>query len=108
MREVYDDSQRTAGQKENLKAVVETPQKPRSMTTDGASDPRVWYQKHMNKRVQTKKRTRMMMIAEKYPTSQTTRDHEMEGETLPEVRHSSDIELKPRRRSAQKHKRTCS
>ena len=57
---------------ENLKAVVETPQKPRSMTTDDASDPRV-VQKHMNERVRTKKRTRTMMRAEKYPTSLTTR-----------------------------------
>ena len=30
---------------ENLKAVVETPQKPRSMTTDDAAE---WYQKYMN------------------------------------------------------------
>ena len=45
MREVYDDSQKTVGQK-NLKAVVETPQKPRSMTTDDASDPRVVPEAH--------------------------------------------------------------
>ena len=31
---------------ENLKAVVETPQKPRSMTTDDASDPRVVPEAH--------------------------------------------------------------
>ena len=31
---------------ENLKAVVETPQKPKSMTTDDASDPRVIPEAH--------------------------------------------------------------
>ena len=40
MREVYDDSQRTAGQK-RISRQSSTPQKPRSMTTDDAADPRV-------------------------------------------------------------------
>ena len=43
-----------------------------------------WYQKYMNKRVRTKKRTRTMMRAEKHPTSQTTRIMKWRGETLPE------------------------
>ena len=55
-----------------------------------------WYQKHMNKRVQTKKRTRTMMRAEKYPTSQTTRIMKWRGDAS-KARHSSDVELKPRR-----------
>ena len=33
-REAYDDSPSTAGQKRNLRAVVETPQKSKSMTVD--------------------------------------------------------------------------
>ena len=40
VREVYNDSQRTAGQKRNIKSVIESPQKPRSTTTDDAVDPR--------------------------------------------------------------------
>ena len=43
-----------------------------------------WYQKHMNKRVQTKKRMRTMMRAEKLPDKPDDEDHEMEEETLPE------------------------
>ena len=38
-----------------------------------------WYQKHMNKRVRTKERTRTMMRAEKHPTSQTTRIMKLRG-----------------------------
>ena len=57
---------------ENLEAVVETPQKPRSMTTDDASDPRVVPEAH-EQESKRRKRTRMMMRAEKYPTTQTTR-----------------------------------
>ena len=55
---------------ENLKAVVETPQKPRSMTTDDASDPRVVPEAH-EQESQT-------------PDKPDDEDHEMEGETLPE------------------------
>ena len=40
---------------------------------DSGASVNVWYQKHMNKRVRTKKQTRTMMRAEKHPTSQTTR-----------------------------------
>ena len=55
---------------ENLKAVVETPQKPRSMTTDDASDPRVAPEAHDE--------------SEEIHDKPDDEDYEMEGETLPE------------------------
>ena len=87
---------------ENLKAVVETPQKPRSMTTDDASDPRVVPEAH-----EQESRTRTMMRAEKYPTSQTTRIMKWRGrrfQSQTQQRRRAQAE----ERSAQKHKRTCS
>ena len=83
MREVYDDSQRTAGQKENLKAVVETPQKPRSMTTDDALDPRVVPEAHERESPNEEANENDDESGE-IPDKPEDEDHEMEGETLPE------------------------
>ena len=96
MREVYDDSQKTAGQKRNLKAVVETPQKPRSMTTDDALDPRVVPEAHEQENPNEEANENNEESGET-PDKPEDMDHEMEGETLPEPDHSSDIELKPKR-----------
>ena len=82
MREVYDDSQRTAGQK-NLKAVVETPQKPRSMTTDDAADPRVVPEVHEQESPNEEANENDDESGET-PDKPDDEDHEMEGETLPE------------------------
>ena len=73
MREVYDDSQSTAGQKRTTKSVTETPQKPRLTTTDDAADPRASNQKYMNTRTRMRKRTTTMVRTRNHPTSQTTR-----------------------------------
>ena len=68
---------------ENLKAVVETPQKPRSMTTDDAPDPRVVPEVH-EQESPNEEANENVMRAEKHPTSQTTRIMKWRGETLPE------------------------
>ena len=81
MREVYDDSQRTAGQKRTSKQ--STPQKPRSMTTDDALDPRVVPEAH----------------EQESPNEEANENDDESGE-IPDAsraRHSSDVELKPRR-----------
>ena len=101
MREVYDDSQRTAGQK-NLKAVVETPQKPRSMTTDDAADPRVVPEVHEQESPNEEANENDDESGET-PDKPDDEDHEMEGRDASGARHSSDVEFKP-----QKHKKTCS
>ena len=43
-----------------------------------------WHQKHMNKRVRTKKRTENDDESGETPDKPDDEDHEMEGETLPE------------------------
>ena len=69
---------------ENLKACCRNP------TEAEVDDNRMmhqipeWYQKHMNKRVRTKKRTRTTMRAEKHPTSQTTRIMKWRERRFPE------------------------
>ena len=87
----------------NLKAVIETPQKPRSMTTDAAAER---HQKYMNMRIRTKKRTRTMMRTEKHTTSHTVRIM-----TWRERRFQSPTQLRRRaraeERSAQKHNKMC-
>ena len=64
---------------ENLKAVVETPQKPRSMTTDDASDPRVVPEAHEQESPNENDDE-----SGETPDKPDDEDHEMEGETLPE------------------------
>ena len=69
--------------KENLKAVVETPQKPRSMTTDDASDPRVVPEAHEQENPNEEANENDDESGET-PDKPDDEDHEMEGETLPE------------------------
>ena len=68
---------------ENLKAVVETPQKPRSMTTDDASDPRVVPEAHEQESPNEEANENDDESGET-PDKPDDEDHEMEGETLPE------------------------
>ena len=68
---------------ENLKAVVETPQKPRSMTTDDASDPRVVPEAYEHESPNEEANENDDENGET-PDKPDDEDHEMEGETLPE------------------------
>ena len=68
---------------ENLKAIVETPQKPRSMTTDDASDPRVVPEAHEQESPNEEANENDDESGE-IPDKPDDEDHEMEGETLPE------------------------
>ena len=68
---------------ENLKAVVETPQKPRSMTTDDALDPRVVPEAHEQENPNEEANENNEESGET-PDKPEDMDHEMEGETLPE------------------------
>ena len=68
---------------ENLKAVVETPQKPRSMTTDDALDPRVVPEAHEQESPNEEANENDDESGE-IPDKLEDEDHEMEGETLPE------------------------
>ena len=68
---------------ENLKAVVETPQKPRSMTTDDAADPRVVPEVHEQESPNEEANENDDESGET-PDKPDDEDHEMEVETLPE------------------------
>ena len=68
---------------ENLKAVVETPQKPRSMTTDDASDPRVVQEAHEQESPNEEAKENDDENGEA-PDKPDDEDHEIECETLPE------------------------
>ena len=81
---------------ENLKAVVETPQKPRSMTTDDALDPRVVPEAHEQENPNEEANENNDESGE-IPDKPDDEDHEMKGEDASRARHSSDVELKPRR-----------
>ena len=72
MREVYDDSQSTAGQKRT------SSQSSRPHRSRGRRQPMMQqipeqYQKYMNTRSRMKKRTTTMVRTKNHPTSQTTR-----------------------------------
>ena len=66
---------------EILKAVVETPQKSRTMTTDDASDPRVVPDAHEQESPNEEANDDE---SGETPDKSDDEDHEMEGETLPE------------------------
>ena len=68
---------------ENLKAVVEKPQKPRSMTTDDAADPKVVPEVHEQESPNEEANENDDESGET-PDKPDDEDHEMEGETLPE------------------------
>ena len=68
---------------ENLKAVVETPQKPRSMTTDDAADPRVVPEVHEQEN-QDEEANENDDESGETPDKPDDEDHGVEGKTLPE------------------------
>ena len=67
----------------NLKAVIETPQKPRSMTTDDAADPRAVPEVHEHENQNDEANENDDEDGE-IPDKLNDEDHDMEGETLPE------------------------
>ena len=83
MLEVYDILQNTAGQKENLRSVVETPQKPRSTATDDAADLRAVpeVREHDN---ENEEKNEDDSENEKPPDKPEDDDHDMQGEMLTE------------------------
>ena len=83
MREVYDDSQRTAGQKRTSRQSSKTPQKPRSMTTDDAADPRAVPEVHEHEN-QNEEANENDDEDGETPDKPDDEDHDMEEETLPE------------------------
>ena len=86
--EVYARSVRRPAEnswlEEGLKAVVETPQKPRSMTTDDAADPRVVPEAHEKESPNEEANENDDESAETLDKPDDE-DHEMEGEKLPET-----------------------
>ena len=82
MREVYDDSQKTAGQKRTSRQ-SSRPHKPRSMTTDDAADPRVVPDVHEHESQNEEANDNDDGDGET-PDKPDDEDHEMEGETHPE------------------------
>ena len=68
---------------ENLKAVIETPQKPRSMTTDDAADPRVVPEVH-EQESPNEEANENDDESRETPDKPDDEDHEMEEETCPE------------------------
>ena len=67
---------------ENLKAIIETPQKPTSKTTDDASDPRVVPAAHEQESPNEEANENDDESGE-IPDKPDDENHEMEGETLP-------------------------
>ena len=105
MREVYDDSQRTAGQKRNLKSVIETPQKPMSTTTDDTADPRAVPEVHEHEN-QDEEANDNDGEDEESLDKPDDEDHDMEGETLPEPDTTATSSFEPGR-EANRNTRTC-
>ena len=68
---------------ENFKAVIENPQKPRSMTTDDAADPRALPEVHEHEN-QNEEANENDDEDGETPDKPDDEDHDMEGETLPE------------------------
>ena len=68
---------------ENLKSVTETPQKPRSTTTDDAADPRAVPEVHEHEN-QDEDANDNDGEDEESPDKPEDEDHDMEGETLPQ------------------------
>ena len=91
---------------ENLKAVIEKPQKPRSMTTDDAADPRAVPEVHEHEN-QNEEANENDDEDGETPDKPDDEDHDMEGrrfQSQTQQRRRAQAE----ERSAQKHKRTCS
>ena len=106
MREVYDDSQRTAGQK-STSSQSSRPHRNRGRRQPMMQQISEQYQKCMNTRTRMKKRTRTMVTAKSHPTNQTVRImtwRERHFRSLAQLRRR----VRAEERSAQKHKRMCS
>ena len=106
MREVYDDSQSTVGQK-RTSSQSSRPHRSRGRRKLMMQLIPEQYQKYMNTRTRMKKRTTTMVRTRNHPTIQTTRIM-----TWKRRRFWSPTQLRRRaraeERSAQKHKITCS
>ena len=108
MREVYDDSKRMNGWSEgNLKAVVETPQKPRSMTTDHAADPRAVPEVHEHENQNDEANENDDEDGET-PDKPDDEDHDMEGETLPEPDTAATSSSSRGEKRTETQEKTCS
>ena len=83
------------------------PTKPKSTTTDDASDPRVKPEAHVQESPNEEASESDDQSGE-IPDKPDDEDHEMEGETLPEPDTAQRRRAQAEERSAQKHKRTCS
>ena len=92
---------------ENLKAIVETPQKPKWMTTDDATDPGVVPEVHEQENPNEEANENDHESGET-PDKPDDEDHEMERRDASRARHSSDVELKPRRETHRNTRKTCS
>ena len=77
------------------------------MTTDDAADPRAVPEVHEHEN-QNEEANENDDEDGQTPEKPDDEDHKMEGRDASRARHSSDVELKPEERSAQKHKRMCS
>ena len=94
------------GSEENLKAVIEKPQKPRLMTTDDAGDPRAVPEVHEHEN-QNEEANENGDEDGETPDKQTTRIMTWRGrrfQSQTQQRRRAQAE----ERSAQKHKKTCS
>ena len=103
MRKVYDDSQRTAGQK-RTSSQSSRPQKPKSITTDDAADPRA-LPEVLEHKDQDEEANENDGEDEESPDKPDDEDHDMEEETLPEPDTTATSSSSP---SAQKHNGMCS
>ena len=90
---------------EDIKSVIETPQKPRSTTTDDAADLRAIPEVHEHED-QDEEANENDGDGEESPDKPDGEDHDMEGETLPEPGTNCDVELEPRR-EAHRNTREC-
>ena len=88
---------------ENLKSVTETPQKPRSTTTDSAADPRAVPEAHEHEK-QDEEANDNDGEDEEPPDKPDDEDHDMEGDASG-ARHNCDVRARAEERSSQKHKR---
>ena len=90
---------------ENLKSIIETPQKPRSTTTDDATDPRAVPELHEHEN-QDEEANENDGEDEESPDKPDGEDHDMEGEYVSGARHNCDVELEPKR-EADRNTREC-
>ena len=103
MREVYDDSQSTAGQK-RTSSQSSRPQKPRSTTTDDAADPRAAPEVHEHEN-RDEEANDNDAEDEESPDKPDDEGHDMEGDAS-RARHKCDVKPEPKR-EAHRNTREC-